>query len=323
MDYSEFTEVVSDKVGVAKEEEKAQPFVVVGIPAFNEEKTIAKVVLEAEKHADKVIVCDDGSEDLTSEIAKRLGADVVKHQRNLGYGAAIRSLFRRARELNADVLVTLDGDGQHDPREIPKVVKPIVDGVADVVIGSRFVDKRSAYVMPWYRRAGVKFITKLVNNSGKHSVKDAQSGFRAYNRKSLEKLTVLEKGMGVSVEILINARKQGLRIREVSATCHYDKNVKNSTRNPLMHGGEVVMSIIKLIVEDRPLTVLGIPGIIFLIGGILFGVWMLQIYAAEHHIVTNIALASLAFTLIGFFTLSTAIMLYAISRLAEKMNGRR
>jgi len=260
---------------------------------------------------------------LTSEIAKRLGADVVKHQRNLGYGAAIRSLFRRARELNADVLVTLDGDGQHDPREIPKVVKPIVDGVADVVIGSRFVDKRSAYVMPWYRRAGVKFITKLVNNSGKHSVKDAQSGFRAYNRKSLEKLTVLEKGMGVSVEILINARKQGLRIREVSATCHYDKNVKNSTRNPLMHGGEVVMSIIKLIVEDRPLTVLGIPGIIFLIGGILFGVWMLQIYAAEHHIVTNIALASLAFTLIGFFTLSTAIMLYAISRLAEKMNGRR
>ena len=111
MDYSEFAEVVSDKVGVAKEEEKAQPFVVVGIPAFNEEKTIARVVLEAEKHADKVIVCDDGSEDLTSEIAKRLGADVVKHQRNLGYGAAIRSLFRRARELNADVLVTLDGDG--------------------------------------------------------------------------------------------------------------------------------------------------------------------------------------------------------------------
>jgi len=300
---------------------EGEPFVVVGVPAFNEEKTIARVVLEAQKYADRVVVCDDGSRDMTAEIAEGLGAEVIRHKRNLGYGASIQSLFRRAGELGADVLVTLDADGQHDPREISNVVKPVVDGVADVVIGSRFVDERSASVMPWYRRAGVKFITKLVNNSGKHGVKDAQSGFRAYNRKSLEALTLFEKGMGVSAEILINARKHGLRVREVPSICNY-RDVEGSTHNPIRHGADVIMSIVKLVVEDKPLMLLGIPGMLCLMAGVAFGVWMLQIYAAEHQIMTNIALASIAFILIGFFAFSTAIMLYAISRLAEKMNRK-
>lgn len=299
-----------------------EPFVVVGVPAFNEERMIAKVVMEAQERADKVVVCDDGSTDMTAEIAKRLGADVVRHEHNLGYGAAVQSLFRRARELDADVLVTLDADGQHDPSEIPLLTKPIVEDEADIIIGSRLVDQRLAYTMPWYRRAGIKFITRLVNNTSKHRVKDAQSGFRAYNRKSIETLSVLENGMGVSVEILINARKQGLRIHEVSATCNYE-GVENSTHNPIRHGVGVVMSIVKLMVEDKPLALLGIPGMIFLMAGAVFGVWMLKIYALEQRIETNIALASMAFILIGFFALSTAITLYAISRLAEKTNGKK
>lgn len=301
---------------------EAKPFIVVGVPAFKEEKTIARVVLEAQKYADEVVVCDDGSNDLTAEIAERLGADVVRHKRNLGYGAAIQSLFRRAKELGADVLVTLDADGQHDPREVPLIVEPIVEDEADIVIGSRLVDERLAYMMPWYRRAGVRFITRLVNNTTKHGVKDAQSGFRAYNRKSIETLSMLEDGMGVSVEILINARKQGLRIREVSATCNYGEGVENPTRNPIRHGVGIVMSIVKLVVEDKPLMLLGVPGMICLIAGAVFGVWMMQIYVAEHGIITNIALASIALILIGFFALSTAITLYAISRLAKKTNSK-
>jgi len=310
-------EAVLDKVAV-----EAKPFVVVGVPAFNEEKTIARVVLEALKYAGRVVVCDDGSTDLTGDIAERLGADVVRHERNLGYGAAVQSLFRRARELGADVLVTLDADGQHFPSEIPNVVGPIVDGVADVVIGSRFVDERLAYTIPWYRRAGIKFITRLVNNGGKHGVRDAQSGFRAYGRRALEVLSVLENGMGVSAEILMNARKQGLRVCEVSSSCNYDSDVETSTHNPVRHLFDVLVSIVKLVVEDKPLTLLGMPGILCLVVGAVFGVWMLQIYASEHHIVTNIALASIAFILIGFFALSTAITLYAISRLAKKTNSK-
>ena len=310
--------VVLNKIAVSG----TKPFVVVGIPAFNEENSIAQVILGAQKFADAVVVCDDGSSDMTGEIAKRLGADVVKHKQNLGYGAAIKSLFRRARELDADILVTLDGDGQHNPAEIPRIVQPIVQGTADVVIGSRFVDVRGAAEMPLYRRVGARFITKLVSGSSKNGVSDAQSGFRAYNREALEHLSVFEAGMGASVEILFEAGKHDLKICEVPSSCKYDNgDVATSTEHPVMHGMGVVMSIIRLIVEEKPLTVLGIPSLICLFGGAFFGIWLLQVYAIEHRIVTNIALASVAFVLIGVFMLSTAITLYAITRIAKKMNG--
>jgi glycosyltransferase involved in cell wall biosynthesis len=311
------------EVDISQLAKSAAPFVVVGIPAFNEENTIARVVLEAQKHADKVVVCDDGSSDLTWEIAKRLGADVVRHKQNLGYGAAISSLFKRAHELGADVLVTLDGDGQHDPVEISAVLKPILDGVADVVIGSRFIDDCGTVEMPVYRRFGAKLITKMVNGSAK-GVSDAQSGFRAYSRQAIERLSFVEAGMGASVEILLEASKQNLKICEVPSTCKYENGkVATSTEHPVAHGLGVVMSIIRLIVEEKPLMVLGVPSLFFLFAGLAFGVWMLQIYAASHQIVTNIALASLSFVVIGFFMLSTAITLYAISRISRKMNGKR
>ena len=166
------------------------PLIIVGIPAFNEEKTIASVVLGAQKHAHIVIVCDDGSADLTGEIALRLGAVVVRHERNLGYGAALHSLFKRAKELNADILVTLDSDGQHDPAQVPILVKPIEEGLAEVVLGSRFKDKNGTADMPAYRQLGIKVITKLSNGSGKNSVSDAQSGFRAYSKLAIEQLGV-------------------------------------------------------------------------------------------------------------------------------------
>ena len=302
----------------------AKPFVVVGIPAFNEEQAIARVILEAQKFASVVVVCDDGSTDMTGKIAERLGAHVVRHEYNLGYGAAIKSLFKRALELDADVLVTLDADGQHDPNEIPAVVAPIVHDKADVVIGSRFVRGNETGEMPFYRRVGARLITKIVNGSAKNGVRDAQSGFRAYNRSALERLRVFEEGMGASVEILLGASKQNLRICEVPSSCKYSNGkVATSTKNPLSHGMGVVMSIVRIIVEEKPLKVLGIPGILFLCAGTAFGAWMLRIYAVTHAIVTNIALASLSFVLIGFFMLSTSITLYAISRISRKTNGNK
>jgi glycosyltransferase involved in cell wall biosynthesis len=301
-----------------------KPFVVVGIPAFNEESSIAHVILESQMFADAVVVCDDGSEDLTAKIAERLGAEVIKHEGNLGYGSAIKSLFERARELGADVLITLDADGQHNPNEIPNLLEPILDGAADVVIGSRFIDARGTAEMPLYRRLGAKIITKLVNGSTKNGVSDAQSGFRAYNREALERLSVIEAGMGASVEILLEAQKNDLKICEVPSSCRYlNGEVATSTENPITHGVGVIMSIVRLIVEERPLMVMGIPSLLFLFAGVSFGVWMLDLYAIGHRIITNVALASIAFVLIGFFMLSTAITLYAISRLSRKINGNR
>ncbi len=301
-----------------------KPFVVVAIPAYNEEATIAKVVLQAQKYADTVIVCDDGSTDMTAEIAERLGAEVLSHGCNMGYGASLKSLFRRALELDADVLVTLDADGQHDPSEVPNVVNPVVKGKADVVIGSRFINAKGTADMPLYRRFGAKLITKLVNGSSKGGVTDAQSGFRAYSHPALVSLSVSEAGMGASVEILMAAKKNNLRICEVPGSCKYHNgDIATSTENPVSQGASVLMSIIRLVIEERPLAVLGVPSLVLLAAGVGFGVWMLQLYALTHGVETNIALASMAFILIGFFMLSTAITLYAISRLSKRVNGKQ
>ena len=234
-----------------------KPFIIVAIPAYNEEETIAKEILKAKKYADKIIICDDGSADSTAEIVKSLGVDVIRHKRNLGYGAAIQSLFKRAKEFNFDVLVTLDGDGQHDPDDIPKVIKPIIDDEADIVIGSRFIGNSSA-TMPWYRRIGVKLITDFVNYSTKPSItiEDAQSGFRAYSRKALKTLKLTEKGMGISVEILFEAWRHHLRIKEVPIRCCYGKGIKGSTYNPIMHGIDLIMYIVRSIIKNRTLIIL-------------------------------------------------------------------
>jgi glycosyltransferase involved in cell wall biosynthesis len=315
---NEEAEILSDAIAVA---EMCKPLVIIGIPAFNEEKTIARVVLEAQKYAHFVVVCDDGSTDMTGEIAERLGVAVVRHQKNLGYGAALQTLFKEAKGLNADVLVTLDADGQHDPAQIPMLVKPIEDGVAEVVLGSRFLDQKGTADMPAYRQLGVKVITKLANGSGKNGVSDSQSGFRAYNKHALEQLSLQAKGMSASIELLRAISKNGLKVCEVPISCKYSESVgvKTSTKNPLTHGAGLVMSLVKLIVEDRPLPFLGIPGILSLVAGVFFGVWMMTLYAQTHEIITNIALASIAFILIGFFLISTAITLYAITRIARKI----
>jgi glycosyltransferase involved in cell wall biosynthesis len=258
-------------------ENLTKPLIMIGIPAFNEENSIAKILVETQKYADNVIVCDDGSSDMTREIAEHLGAEVISHERNLGYGAALQSLFKRARELSADVLVTLDSDGQHDPSEIPLLIKPINDGAAQVVFGSRFIDEKGSSEMPLYRKLGIKVITSLVNGS-KNKISDSQSGFRAYGKQAIENLSFSENGMSASLELLRAVDKSGLKICEVPITCKYTSlETQTSTKNPIAHGVGLATSLFKLVVEERPLLILGLPGIASLLLGIIFGVWMLNI----------------------------------------------
>jgi glycosyltransferase involved in cell wall biosynthesis len=292
--------------------------IVAGIPAYNEEKIIARVVLLAQKYVDVVLVCDDGSEDLTADIAQKLGAIVIKHEKNMGYGAALKTLFEKARELNADLLVTLDADGQHNANEVPKLTQPILANKADLVIGSRFLQQKNS--MPLYRRLGVKVLTKMTSNSKeKNRITDAQCGFRAYSKKALENLTLEEQGMGASAEVLLKARNFGLVVTEVPVEVHY-KGLETSTHNPLRHGMSVIATIIRLVVEERPLTYLGIPGLVLILIGMIFGIWTVQIYATDRVFLTNSALISIAFGLTGIFAVFTSITLYAILRLVHKTN---
>jgi len=293
--------------------------IVAGIPAYNEEKTIAKVILLAQKYADVVVVCDDGSKDMTPDIAQRLGAVVIKHRENMGYGYALQSLFKKANDLNADILLTLDADGQHDAREIPMLTQPILENKADIVIGSRFLD--GGKDIPSYRRFGIRILTKFTSNAGKNHISDAQCGFRAYDRRALESITMYEDGMGASAEILMKAEDEGLRVVEIPVQVHY-KNLDTSTHNPVRHGLNVLTTIIKLIVEESPLVYLGIPGLAFIVVGVFFGLWMLQVYAFDHYIPIGIALATIFFGLSGGFALFTAITLYSIARLAKKTTNQ-
>jgi len=290
--------------------------IVAGIPAYNEEKTIAKVILLAQRHVDVVVVCDDGSQDLTADIAQRLGAIMIRHEKNMGYGTAVQALFEKAKALNADLLLTLDADGQHDAADIPNLMQSILEGKADIVIGSRFLQPNGN--VPLYRRLGIKVLTKMTNGSrGKKTITDAQCGFRAYSRKTIEGLALNEEGMGVSSEILLKAKALGLVVTEVPVDVHY-KGLETSTYNPFKHGLSVFSSIIRLIVEESPLIYLGIPGVALLLIGVSFGLWTLQLYTLEGHIVTNVALATIAFGITGIFAIFTAITLYAIARLTQK-----
>ena len=283
--------------------------ITIGIPAYNEEKNIALIITKLKKITDSIIVCDDGSSDLTGEIARELGAVVISHPKNMGYGAAIRSLFLKATELDLDGLITMDADGQHRIEDVNSVFGPINDEVADIVIGSRFLDEKSEE-MPNYRKVGIKIITKVTNLSIKEKLTDSQSGFRAYSKKALQKVIPSDVGMGVSTEILIKASNLELKVVEVPIKVHYDADT--STHNPVSHGTSVILSTIKFTSIHNPLKFYGIPGIIFLIIGLSFIAWTIQIYAVSQQIITNVSLIGIGCIVLGAVLLMTAVILFSI-----------
>ena len=288
--------------------------IVIGIPAFNEEKNIASVLVKLKKITDKIIVVDDGSSDLTGSIAKEMGAIVVSHPKNLGYGAAIRSIFLKAKELNSEILVTFDADGQHRIEDIDTVIEPIIKKESDIVIGSRFLQNDTQ--APSYRKLGIKVITQLTNASLKEKLTDSQSGFRAYNKKVVENLVPSDYGMGVSTEILIKASSMGFKISEVPIVILYGGDT--STHNPVSHGASVFLSTIKFTSIEHPLKFYGIPAVVFLIIGLSFTVWAIETYAKGGSLITNITLIGAGVTIIGVILAIAAILLYSLVNIVRE-----
>ncbi len=282
--------------------------IVVGIPAFNEEENIEEILVQLKTITDTIIVCNDGSQDLTGSIAEKLGASVINHPKNLGYGASIRSIFLKAKEINCDILVTFDADGQHRIKDIETVLLPIKNQRADIVIGSRFLEKKGK--VPGYRKIGIKAITKMTNAYSGKELTDSQSGFRAYTKKVLEKCTPSESGMGVSTEILLKAFKNNFKIVEVPIVVLYEGDT--STHNPVSHGIGVMLSTLKFISIDHPLKFYGIPGITFLSIGLFFILWTIQVFTESRQIITNIALIGVSTLIFGIILLMTSIMLFSI-----------
>jgi len=292
--------------------------ITVGLPAYNEEKNIAKIIVQLKKVADQIIVCDDGSTDLTSRIAESLGAIVIKHPKNLGYGSAIRSIFLKSREINSDVLVTIDADGQHKIEDIEKVAKPVVDGQADISIGSRFLDKHDN--APKYRKLGINIITKVTNSSLSEKITDSQSGFRAYNNKVLQALTPSDSGMGISTEILIKSSNLGFKIAEVPTEIQYEGDT--SSQNPVSHGTGVLLSTLKYISIERPLRFYGIPSFILFAIGFIFTFFATQYYAEVGRLNTNLTLIAAGTLVIAVILIVTAILLYSLVSVVREGKAR-
>lgn len=290
------------------------PKVVACIPAYNEERTIASVIVRAKKYVDMVVVCDDGSTDMTGEISENLGAEVIRNERNEGKGVALANLLTRAKQLDVDVVVTLDADGQHDPEEIPGILEPIFKKEADVVIGSRYVSG-SQTDPPFYRRAGLRLLNYL-NTRGCSDVKDTQSGFRAFSKGALGALLQCEaKGYGIETEQLAIIAKESLRVKEVPISVHYKNLEKTSKKNPLTHGVELIGMTLRLVVEERPLFLLGVPGVTMILLGVSTGVLLLLNFNATRFFSIPLAFISLGAFFIGTLLFITSLILYAITRL--------
>ena len=291
---------------------------IIGIPVYNEEKFIKNIVQRCLKYSDNVIVCDDGSTDSTIEEAKIGGATVIKHEQNKGKGAALKSLFKAAKESKADVLVTIDGDGQFLPEEIDKIMKPILENKADIVIGYRFDDSTE---MPTYRKMGNKFLDKMTNAASEIKFRDTQSGFRSYSKKAIESVNFVADGFSADSEILVDASKKKLRIIEEKVTVIYNTGEDTSTQNPVSHSAGVIASLVELIALRHPLKYLGIPGFILIGIGIFFAILVITYFNETRQFSIPSTLIALGGLTIGTILVLMSIVLFSISRATRRLNS--
>jgi len=294
--------------------------VLVCIPAYNAQSTISEAVKRCQKFADLVLVINDGSSDNTEEVAGKAGADIITHRKNRGYGGAIKTALEEGLKRNARVTITFDADLQHNAKDIPKIIEPILSNESDIVIGSRFLEKNTG--VKTYRKFGIRFITSLVRLFSGNNIRDAESGFRGYSIDSLKQLIpMLEtEGMGMSAEILLKASVSKLKIVEVPRKEMYPENVQTSSQNPLKHGLSVILTIIKLVIETKPLVAFGIPSIFFFISSIIGSVYVVNFYNEIGRLPLGMTVFTVLLISIGFFLLLAAMILYVLTRISYRIN---
>ena len=288
------------------------------VPAYNEEGVIGDLIKKMLPFVDSVVVCDDGSSDLTSKEAEDAGAFVIQHSTNKGKGAALKSLFDYAKHSNADVIVTIDGDGQFLPEEIPKLAKDVENGKSDIVIGYRFETEKD---MPSYRKFGNKILDEVSKKAANLNLRDTQSGFRAYSKQAIAKIHFKNNGFAADSEILIDASEKNLSISEQNVSVLYNTGNKTSTNNPVRHGSGVLISLFEMVLMKRPLTFLGIPGLIILVTGIFTSIVSLTLFNETGHFSVPITLVSLVFLTVGLMLILVSGILFSINRkISNNMN---
>ena len=222
--------------------------------------------------------------------------------------------------MESDVFVTFDADGQHRIEDIAQVVEPIKNKEADVVIGSRFLNNDGKNV-PSYRKVGIKILTKLANTSLEDDITDSQSGFRGYGKQVIENVTPSESGMGVSNEILIKVSKHRFKIAEVPIIILYDGDT--STHNPISHGSSVLISTLKFISMEHPLKFYGIPGFVFLLIGLGFLIFTINLFTETRQILLSSAIIGVGSTIFGIILIQSSILLFAMVKLMRNKKFKK
>ena len=282
--------------------------VLAGIAAYNEARYVGSIVLQARQYVDEVIVVDDGSTDNTARVAELAGAAVIVHSENRGKGAAIQSILAEAKKRNPDILVLLDADSQHDPNEIPVLIKPISEGF-DLVIGSREAQKDKT---PRYRRIGQKVLLRSTRLASKTNISDSESGFRALSPKAINELDLKARGFAIESEMITRAADKNLKITEVPISNIYTKD--GSTLNPIRHGIDVLSRVIVMISQRRPLFFFGLAGGILLVTGLIIGIRVINIAATKGDLAVGSTILTTLFIIAGISSIFTGIILNALNR---------
>jgi glycosyltransferase involved in cell wall biosynthesis len=290
------------------------PRIIVGIPAYDEAVGIGSTILAAGRYADEVVVVDDGSADNTVGIAEQAGATVIEHETNKGKGGAIRTLLKHARSVDFDVLVLIDGDGQHVPDNIPQVAGSVLSGDTDLAIGSRYLQKRENEETPRYRRFGQRTLDLLTLGSTSANLTDTQSGFRALSSEAVDALALRTNGFGIETEMIDVAIRAGLTIREEPIDVKYD-GIDGQTYSPFRHGLTVVRFVLGLMRDRHPLVFFGIPGVVLIIAGVLYGLDAVYVYQITGQFYLAKVLVGSMATILGTVGVFTGLVLNSLSRL--------
>ena len=298
------------------------PSITVVIPAFNEQKTISQIVQTAKLYADDVLVVDDGSDDLTGELALRVGATVIRIPKNAGKGNALGTGMSTAAMNGCGIVVCLDADGQHDPSDIPKIVQPIIDGNADMVIGSRFLSRETKDLIPAYRKIGQSILTSATNIGNPVKISDSQSGYRVFRKDIIGRFSFSERGMGIESEMIRDAVRSGARIQEVPITAKY-RGIAPSTFNPGSHGFAVFRSIIRSIRSEHPLLYFGVAGTLIVIFGLALGSYSLYEYFISNSMPLGMVILAVVIVFMGILCAAVGLILNAISEMIDTARDNR
>jgi len=287
--------------------------IIAGIPAYNGQYSVCGVIHATDDYVDEIIVVDDGSTDNTSKLAKRAGAAVINHKTNQGKTAAIQTIIDEAIKRDADLLVLLDADGQHDPDEIPALIKPILEDGYEFVLGSRKLNEsKKIGKRPFIRPFGQFVLKAGLDTITEKTYTDPECGFRVLSRRAMEVMEFKGRGFSVEAEMIRLAEVHGLKSMEVPMTEIYVEN--GSTLNPWRHGFGNLGTIISWIAEKRPLFFFGVLGAGFTVTGLLLGANVLYIVNNSGEIAIGSALASVLFVIIGVFSAFTGLILNEIER---------